>query len=296
VFVGGTGRSGTTVTARLIGAHPGYHMIAREVRFIAAKGGLCDLVQGKTTIRRFESRVLGSWFDPAPGQGLQALFDRPTIEAALARLRADVREEPWRAAADFSHRLLDPIAESAGAAGWVEMTPPNVFAAPALLRMFPDMRLVHCLRDGRDVACSVAPLFWGPDDLDEALDWWASRMERGFAACDAIPTDRVLVVQLEHLAITAREREYDRLRGFLDLEDDPAMRAFLEERMRPESAHVGRWRVDVPPDRLDAFEDHYWALVDQVVSHDRPYDPGIRLPEARHAAMDETVARGSGAA
>ena len=33
VFVGGTGRSGTTVVGRLVGAHERYHLIPFEARF-----------------------------------------------------------------------------------------------------------------------------------------------------------------------------------------------------------------------------------------------------------------------
>jgi len=39
IFVGGTGRSGTTVTAMALGSHPRIHMVPIEVRFIVDPGG-----------------------------------------------------------------------------------------------------------------------------------------------------------------------------------------------------------------------------------------------------------------
>jgi len=50
VFVGGSGRSGTTITGQLLGSHARISAIVpREVRFITDPGGLLDLVLGTRT-------------------------------------------------------------------------------------------------------------------------------------------------------------------------------------------------------------------------------------------------------
>lgn len=260
IFVGGTGRSGTTVTARILDAHPANHMVGKEVRFLSGDGGLCDLVEGQTGFGRFSKRVREQWFDRGDGEGLQALMDRAVVEDALERLRRDVDVDRLAAAAAFTHRLLDPLAAAAGAQRWIEMTPGNVYVAPTLLRMFPDMRLVHSVRDGRDVACSVAPLAWGPDDLDDALDWWAAGLERASKATEAVPPDRLLVIRMEDLVANDREASYGRLLAFAGLEDNPAMRSYFEDRATAERAHIGRWESDVPPDRRAVFDAHYRSL------------------------------------
>ena len=270
VFVGGTGRSGTTVTARVIGAHPAYFMFPTEVRFITARGGLCDLVTGRTDVRRFERRLMGKWYQRDPG-GLHRFTDRANVEAVFRRHRDGLKSDPRNAAIAFTHDLLDPIAASHGAASWVEMTPANVAAAPVLLDLFPGMRLVHSVRDGRDVACSVVPIRWGPTDLDEALDWWARKVEACFAACDGLPVDRVLVVQMESLVEADRDRQYARILAFLGLEDDAAMRAYFDGGVTADRAHIRRWLHDVPPERLDAFEAHHQRLAADLVARGRAY-------------------------
>lgn len=272
LFTGGTGRSGTTITARLVGAHSAFAMIPIETKFITASGGLCDLARGRTTYPEFERRLRNRWFDRGPRKGLHVITDMAAIESALPSLREGVVDSPWQAAAAFSHALLDPIASAAGATGWIEMNPPNAFRARQLDRMFPGMQLIHSIRDGRDVACSITPRDWGPTDLDEALDWWAGRLERGFAAGDGLG-GRVHVVQLEDLLLRDREGEYSRLRAFLGLADEPGMRMRFENDVTPAKAHIGRWRDDVPPDRLATFEGHHDRLAATLRDRGRPYVP-----------------------
>jgi len=273
LFIGGTGRSGTTVTARLLGAHPAYYKAPTEARFISATGGLCDLAAGRTSLAAFEEAILERWFDRGPAKGLHLVLERRDVEAALSVLRDGIEGESWAAAGAFARRLLDPVALEAGAQGWIEDTPANAIAARRLFRMFPDLRLVHCVRDGRDVACSVVAFSWGPSDHVEALDWWARRLERGFEAGDRLPADRVLVVRLEDLVVRDRERQYARLVGFAGLDDDPAMRRFFDDVIDPRAAHVGRWIEDVPAERRAAFEARYAEIVADLVARGRPYDP-----------------------
>ncbi len=125
VFVGGTGRSGTTVTARVIGAHPAYFMLPTEVRFIAAKGGLCDLVAGRTDVRRFEKRLMGAGSSAIPEASIASPI-APVSKPIFRRHRKGLKSDPRTAAVAFTHDLLDPIAAAHGAASWVEMTPANV--------------------------------------------------------------------------------------------------------------------------------------------------------------------------
>jgi Sulfotransferase family len=271
IFVGGTGRSGTTITSGLIGLHPDYQRLRTEVKFISDRGGLCDLVEGRTTVERFERRLLEKWLDRGEAKGLKVILDQSAIEAALPPLSHGMRIDPHAAAAAFAHRLLDPLAARKDARGWIEMTPSAALKGNTLYRMFPEMKLLHLVRDGRDVACSVLRMPWGPNDLDSALDWWARRLEQGFAACRGLPEDRVLVIQLEDLVVRDRDRQYDRMLSFLGLEDHPRMRSFFEKEMPAEAMHSGRWQTDVPPEARPSFEAHYREIVVRLEERGYPY-------------------------
>jgi hypothetical protein len=253
-------------------------MIPIESKFISGPGGLCDLASGRTTLPEFEVRLLGRRYRTRRDVGLHEIADRTTLEAGLARLGERLPDEPWTAAAEYAHGILDPIATAAGAKAWVDMNPGNVFRGRELLLMFPNMRLVHSVRDGRDVAASVVPLPWGPNDLDTALDWWARRIERAFAACDDMPPERVLVVQMENLVAGNREHEYARLLAFTGLSDHPDMRAYFDAHITEERSHIGRWLEDVPPDRRADFEAAHERVAAALRNRRRAYAP---LPPRR---------------
>jgi hypothetical protein len=109
---------------------------------------------------------------------------------------------------------------------------------------------VHTVRDGRDAASSVTTKTWGPDSIVKGIDWWADRLrsiESGVqgeadGAAYELPSERLFVVVLDDLVWGDRERAYGDLLGFLELDDEPAMREFFAQQMSGGAAHRERWR------------------------------------------------------
>ena len=266
VFVGGTGRSGTTVVAKLIARHSRYALIDSEVRFHVVPPGLPGLLTGSVGKRAFIRRLRGYWYDrvndDGSTQGFRHLVSPRELEGALESFSARFRSDPTEAARRLMLDLFDPVAARQGKPAWVEMSPPNVSRARLLHALFPALRLVNVVRDGRDVACSVVPLAWGPDDVAEALLWWAEAVQAGDRAASGVPPDRVLTIRLEDLVRDRREETYGRLLEFLELPDEAAMRRWFEQDVTVERAHIGRWAADVEPGERAGFQ----ALYEQVLA------------------------------
>jgi hypothetical protein len=263
VFIGGTGRSGTHAIAQLLGRHTRLADVPIEARFHCNKRGMPDLLEGRLTIQGYLAKLRGFWWhrvrvDGRP-RGLYNLMRESEFEAALERFEGAYTDDPVAGCRQLFCDLLGPVARRAGKPGLVEMSSHNLRASQTLLRLFPDARFIHALRDGRDSAASVAGKTWGPRRVGSGIDWWADRLraiEAGIRGSEdgtpfSIPPDRLRVVLLDDLVGHRREQSYEDLLGFLGLEDEALMRSFFDGEMTPAKAHLGRWRGELaPPARL----------------------------------------------
>lgn len=277
VFVGGTGRSGTTIVGQLIGHSATFELVPTEVRFHTDPGGLPDLVAGRIGVEEFADNMVRKWYRRRANRngprGVHVVADQQTFDAALARLRETFETDGVVAAGRFIHDLLDGVAERAGKPSWVEMTPPVAHAMDSLHRILPDAKFVHMMRDGRDVASSVVPRGWGPNDLPGAMEWWADEMIAIGRAEANVPADRLLRMRIESLVGPNRDAAYQRLCTFLGIDDDPGMRAFFDESVTGRKARRGRWRNERDEAELAEIEKLYEAALSRLE------EAGVKLEE-----------------
>lgn len=276
VFVGGSGRSGTTVLGRLIGAHPlCWSVTPTEVRFLTDRGGLLDVIDSQTAASNpvsppadsahsfddFVHRLKTYWWNrvgPDGGaRGLHLGVDLAAFSIRLDRFVEAYLEAGQVRATELVAGLLDPVAAGNGARTWVETTPDNAANAGRLISLATNTRVIHIFRDGRDVSTSVVRLPWGPTHLGEALEWWRMRVLRAHRAIISADPSRVLSLCLEDLVLHRREESYGSLLDFLELHDHPEIRTYFDQHVTPDSAHIGRWQGEVPQSELGQFERRY---------------------------------------
>lgn len=273
VFVGGVGRSGTHVMAHLAAASAGLAMVPREAVFHATPKGLPGVLDGTVSVETFVRRLRNLWWrratpwDPTVERGLFKTVPEPRFEAAVAAFEADAAGgEVIAAARSLVRSVFDPLATDAGARDWVEMTPANAAAADGLHTLFPALRMIHVVRDARDVACSLMRVPWGPTTHAGALSYWEANLRRAAAGTARLPRGCVLVVQLEELLLTDRERSFDRVRRFLGLEDEPGMRRFFDENVTAGRGHVGRWRAELSRAERARITGAYYEVLEGLAS------------------------------
>ncbi len=295
VFVGGTGRSGTHALAQLLGRHSGLADVPIEARFHCNKRGMPDLLEGRITLQGYLAKLRGFWWhrvrvDGRP-RGLYNLMREAEFEAALERFENAYAEDPVAGCRGLFCDLLGPVAGRAGKPGLVEMSSHNIRASQTLLRLFPDARFIHALRDGRDSAASVTGKTWGPRRVGAAIGWWADRLraiEEGISgsadgAPFSIPAERFRVVLLEDLVGFQRERTYAGLLDFLGLRDEPAMREFFDAEMTAEKAHLGRWRRQLSGPGRALVQRRYERTVGALEREGNHAAPALRAALEREA-------------
>jgi len=233
VIIGGCPRSGTTLLRRTFDRHPGLCCGPESSLFLPARIALAPL---------------------AATHGMDE-----------AEVRALLRES--RSQAAFIDAFAARYRALRGRPRWVEKTPLNIRQIGWILERFPEARVIHVIRDGRDVVCSLRDHpdrrwvdgAWvkelNPRSIEEHARRWVADTGAGMA-WRADP--RVLEVRYEDLA-REPERTLRRVLAFLGEPYDPALLAAEEGREaaagpgRPDAAgpivtgSIGRWRSDLSP-------------------------------------------------
>jgi hypothetical protein len=260
VFVGGNPRSGTTILGSLIGHHATYALLRTEAVFHCDRNGVPGYVTGALSVEDLRARMLDHYLDRQQPQGRRGLYKLGVTRDLIEDAILDLPSSPDALAAGrFVRRLLDPVAESAERLSWVEMSPGNAQHAAIHQAMLPNARTVHTIRDGRDVAVSLAAANFGPSNAFEALANWGRAMRSIHAGSG--DRERVLTLPFDALITEDRNGQYQRLIEFLGAGDDPAMRRFFDEEMTPERAHVGQWREVIPVKDRRMFNRTYRDLL-----------------------------------
>ena len=168
----------------------------------------------------------------------------------------------------------------------VEQTPETAFVLPAVATAFPRATLLHLVRDGRDVACSLLERGWlragrgGDDDVRTAYGsharfWVEAGREQEFA--DASDARRAAWAWRRHVesaresGVAVHEVRYERV-----VSDPEAAAADLAPVLGVSSADlaaalrkghpgsVGRHRRDLTPDQLEEVEHEAGRLLEEL--------------------------------
>jgi len=301
VFVGGTGRSGTTVTAELLGRHSHFADVPIECRFHCNPNGLSDVVGGRATPEQFVRKLRTYWWhrvrtgsrvivpagiagrarlgahrvgqrlgvghEESRVRGLHQIIDRDRFEAAVTTFERTQGDDLLDASRRLFYDLLEPVRERSGKAALVEMSTFTIAAAPELARIFPEARFVHSVRDGRDSGASKTLLRekeHHPTDAISGIDFWADRLRRadlGVKGLGEAGGDRLHLISLDELVSSNREGAYRALLDFVGIADEPAMREFFDTSMSAETANQGRWREGLDADEQRDVTAHYEATL-----------------------------------
>jgi hypothetical protein len=249
-----------------------------EFHAAVGDGSLIDLLEERVTLEAFLERMRGYWWsrtaswDESITRGLFKTLRADRFESSLDVFASRYDSDPWGAAGWLVRALFDPLAADQGRASWVAQDPENVLVAPFLFRLIPDMKLIHVVRDGRDVAVSQTHLPWGSTSLPRGLWDWLHLMLKADRATRDLPADRVLVVGLEALVSSRRDESYQRILDFLALDDEEGMRSFFDTRITGAEAHIGRWKEEMTRSRQLAITVPYsFALTRLSRTAARPY-------------------------
>ena len=253
IFVVGVGRSGTTLLAAILDAHP-------RLSCGPETNVLCSWPENDA--RRILSP--SAW----PNRAVDYLyaveqFGRPipenygvpraAVESYLATQRPSLRA--------IVSALPELFMAENGKTRWVEKTPNHLLHVERIRQLFPTARIIRIVRDPRDVALSLEEMPWFPGTFIDGIQLWRrndARSRRFFETDEASYT-----LRYEDL-VSDTEREMRSLCLFLGEDFEPQM--LLRERStrnvnrigepwklkaaQPiDPSHVERWRGRLRPEQ-----------------------------------------------
>lgn len=262
IFSGGTGRSGTTIVARLLSRHSAIAMSKpAEIKFLTSGNGLLDLSLGKKVgryrrflvtdrlhLERFRYRLYHDWWirDAKNGSktGLSSGMTKKELDEIFAELKKHYEKDKQLAIQVFMHRYVKTQLGQSRKSIWIDTTPVNIFRANEIAQLFPEAKFIHMIRDGRDVISSVIRERWGPSSYEEGLIWYRKRMIRNIKNVLSLK-GKAITIRLENLVIDDREKQLQSLMNFLKLKPEKHLIDFFNKNVLASSISQGRWRDEV---------------------------------------------------
>jgi Sulfotransferase family len=247
-FIFGAPRSGTSLLSRMLDSHPRL-AVPFETHIFRHFGPLLpyygDLSQPPSRQRLIDD-ILASptirYFDPPlERERVLAVETAPTFGGVVDAIMAS-----WAA--------------QQGKARWGEKTPMHAFDWPLIWTSFPDARVIHLIRDGRDVAISVKRARHGPKTIYAAAQQWSRYVAQMRVIQGSIAPKNLLEVHYENL-VREPECVLRAICRFLEEDFDDGMLRFHErtnhyptDPVNEANLHrpvlvrnAGKWRDEMSP-------------------------------------------------
>jgi hypothetical protein len=292
VFIVGCPRSGTTLLQRILDAHPHLAICPETfwvVYFYKKRIGLTQ--EGQVTPKLISQ--------------LLTYYKFYRMKAAKADLDKLIEREGSSPYATFVAGIFDHYGEYWHKPLVGDKTPDYVRNLPTLHSLWPQAKIVHLIRDGRDVCLSAINWkrktdrlkcqfrTWEKHPVTTAALWWEWHVRKGLEDGRSLGPEYYYELRYEAL-IAHAEEESARLCDFLRLPSEESMLKFHEGRIRTEpgldaknswmpiTAGLRDWHTQMPPADIERFEAAAGDLLIEL-----GYPRAVPKPSGR--VLDETA-------
>jgi hypothetical protein len=202
LFIGGTGRSGTTITLQYLGHHSKiYASEPTEIKILTEKNGFLDLYKNKAIDLEDLKKFYFNFFN-------KQNFKKEKVKYFADSTPDNIRE---------CHRILD------------------VFSNSKFIHMIRDGRdsgySEYEIMKGYKFKSHANNPF-------EGLDFWHRRIKQCFKSLEKIPNEKYINVRLEDL-ITKNKK--NTILNFLNIKEEKSMDMFFKQTMTEDKMSLKKW-------------------------------------------------------
>lgn len=251
-FIVGTGRCGTTILGEVLNAHSRI-CVPHELQIIVSIGNGDRLYEKYTTkeLSKYRAKDFIKLIGRSCPYYFEKFFDYHGHFQDLDYPQTDLRQ--------LLTGLFGHICQAYGKEVFLEQTPWYGQKLEVLRELFPEMKIIHLIRDGRDVAISYARTPWWSRDINKNLKQWEREVNKIHDYGRQNPAN-FLEIRYEDLVLNP-EPELKKILALFDLEYQKAMldpqnlidytrlfkrRFFLKRSMRILNRQVGKTNVFLP--------------------------------------------------
>ena len=264
IFIFGCPRSGTSLLSRIIDFHPQItipfesHLYNTFYPWLEYYGDLNVPTNRQRLVKDILStEVLKSW---------EPRLNKQQILAGIERN-------------DF-HGIVESVMSGwtkvQGKQRWGEKTPQHVFYWREILQAFPDMQVIHIVRDGRDVALSWKKARFGPKHIYHLAKRWVCYTDKVEELKANLNADAFLEVKYEDLLSNSELVTKD-ICNFLGEDFTPQMldfhtkgKSYPTDKINQKNLsrplmvnNIGKWRKQMSDRQLRIFE----AVAGETLEH-----------------------------
>lgn len=232
IFIGGTGRCGTSIVRQCLGEHRAIYAPQREPRIVVSPGGILDLVQAFAVWDPWTADdALHRFFALCNAVGNKEAHDWVRGTRVIAETRAVRSDSGRRVMYETEPEQLDALALTRVALGspteehMVDDTPYSVCQRNRIFAAYrTDAAVFSIVRHPRDVLASMLRMRWAPDNADLCACRIAGVLKQTY---DFIRLEDIVADPKAHLSTILKR---------VGLEWEDACAGPLD----PDKAHIGR--------------------------------------------------------
>jgi len=260
IFIGGTGRSGTNIMKNILALHPRIAVHPFEYRFIIDPDGIIDFYKSaihcwspyiiNNKLHRLEhflnilseknknKDIYKGWEleKHLPGyineckKLLNQLIDFKYVgfhyglkkEDEIYFMKYKTKSELKMILGKFIINLIDNYLDDVGKEYYVEDNTHNILFSKELLELIPDAKIIHMIRQPKDVISSLSQQRWAPKDKIQAALWYKSIIDKWNYIKNEIPKETFIEVDLYELSSNTENILKD-ICNFIGVEFDEKM-------------------------------------------------------------------------
>ncbi|NCG30292.1 MAG: hypothetical protein GWP27_07460 [Bacteroidetes bacterium] len=151
---------------------------------------------------------------------------------------------------------LNAIVNAQNKEVFIEDNTHNLLFANDLLELVDNSKMIHVIRDPRDVVSSLIQQRWAPKELEIAIEWYGALMDHWLEIRKHTPSDRLLEIRFEDL-IHQREETLSDVCSFIGIEIEQPLRE-----IDMSNHHIGRHESDLSLEQINLMNNRLARIIE----------------------------------